>query len=82
MNCKKVYTYICEHLDENMNSPRCRAIKRHLDGCPDCQAYLDSVKKVVSLYRMVPTPEVPSAVHKKLIKTINVTWKDIPVRHR
>jgi predicted anti-sigma-YlaC factor YlaD len=78
MKCKHVYLYICDNLDAEMNSPRCRKIRKHLATCPDCSALLDSVKKTVSLYRSVPSPDVPSSAHKRLVKTINLFLKSRP----
>jgi anti-sigma factor RsiW len=83
MKCKQVYLHICDNLDAQMNSPKCREIRRHLATCPDCSALLDSVKKTVSLYRSTPEPDVPSSAHKRLVKTINLSWKSRtqPRRH-
>ncbi len=74
MKCTDVYLFICDNLDQKLDSPQCREIKRHLESCPDCSAYLDSVKKTVQLYRNVTIPHVPSAIHKKLLKTIDLEW--------
>jgi anti-sigma factor RsiW len=69
-NCAEAYRFICDNLDEKLDSPRCRRIRRHLAGCPDCSTLLDSVKKTVTLYRMMPVPGVPSGVHETLLKTM------------
>jgi len=74
MKCKQVYHYICDNLDADIDSPRCRQLKRHLEACPDCAAYLDSLKKTVLLYKNLPAPTVPLSVHKQLFKAINVAW--------
>jgi anti-sigma factor RsiW len=75
MKCKDVYLYICDNLDAELNSARCREVRKHLDACPDCTAYLDSVKKTVFLYRTAPSPKVPAAAHERLFRTIDLTWK-------
>lgn len=54
--CNDVFQHLCENLDENLDSPKCRMIKQHLDGCPDCMTYLDGLKKTVALYRLYPVP--------------------------
>jgi predicted anti-sigma-YlaC factor YlaD len=72
MKCKSVYEYICENLDANMNSAKCRAIKKHLDACPDCAAYLDSLKKTILLYKREPGPSVPLSVHRRLVKVLDL----------
>ena len=65
-SCRQVYQHICDHLDEDLASPRCRRIRHHLEGCPDCMAYLDSLKKTIILYRSAPTPTVPRIIHRSL----------------
>jgi anti-sigma factor RsiW len=70
MKCDRAYLHICDNLDENLHSPRCREIKAHLRECPDCQAYLDSLKKTIALYKAMPEPSVPTRVHRELFKTL------------
>jgi len=69
-SCRQVYHHICEHLDEDLSSPRCRRIRQHLEDCPDCQAYLDSLKKTIILYRSAPAPGVPRVIHRALAKAL------------
>lgn len=69
-SCRQVYQHICEHLDEDLSSPRCRRIRQHIEGCPDCKEYLESLKKTVVLYRAVPTPPVPRVVHRSLARAL------------
>ena len=69
-SCRQVYQHICDHLDEDLSSARCRRIREHLEDCPDCQAYLDSLKKTIVLYRSAPVPEVPPVVHRALAKAL------------
>ncbi|MER3525187.1 MAG: hypothetical protein C4326_14355 [Ignavibacteria bacterium] len=72
MKCRRAYRYICEHLDADINSRKCRAIKKHLGGCPDCAAYLDSLKKTIFLYKHAPVPPLSRTVHKRLVKVIDI----------
>jgi len=69
-SCRHVYQHICDHLDEDLSSARCRRIRQHLEACPDCAAYLDSLKRTILLYRSAPTPAVPPVVHRALAKAI------------
>lgn len=70
MKCEHVYLHICDHLDEDINSPRCRAIRQHLEQCPHCREYLQSLKTTITLYRAVPDPPVPPTAHRNLFRTI------------
>jgi len=68
--CKRTYQFICENLDQDTNSPQCRAIRKHLEGCQDCRKYLLSLKKTVQLYKLLPSPRIPRSVHRELFRQI------------
>ena len=70
--CRQVYHHLCENLDQDLESPQCREIKRHLKSCPDCHAYLESLKGAVGLYRQTPVPGVSRAIHARLLHTLKL----------
>ncbi|MCX6136333.1 MAG: hypothetical protein NTV54_02405 [Ignavibacteriales bacterium] len=70
LNCRSVYKHICENLDADIDSAKCRRIRAHIEECENCTAYLDSLKKTVYLYRAYPTPLVSTNAHKELIAKI------------
>lgn len=51
VTCKDVMHHVCESLGEDLNSPRCAAIKAHLDECQGCQNYFKSVEATIDFYR-------------------------------
>lgn len=72
INCKSVAEHVCDELDEDINSAACRAIKKHLESCPNCTAYLDSLKKTVLIYKHTPNHRFPSKARKKLFATLKI----------
>lgn len=74
-SCKKVYQHICESLDEDLDTPRCRAMKRHIESCPNCRAYMASLKKTIRLYRSLPVARTPRSAHTRLIAVIDAEMK-------
>ncbi|MBI5021850.1 MAG: hypothetical protein HZB59_10480 [Ignavibacteriales bacterium] len=70
--CGDVFTYICDKLDQNIDSPKCRIIKKHLDECPKCTAYLDSLKRTILLYRAYPPAKVPSGSSRKILAKLKI----------
>ena len=70
MKCSEVYRHICDNLDQRLRTARCREIRRHLALCPDCRAYLSSLKTTVKLYRSIPSPQLPKAAHDRLMRTL------------
>jgi hypothetical protein len=83
MKCGDVYLHICDNLDEDIHSERCRQIKQHLAECPNCSAYLTSLKKTIGLYRALPPPRIPAGAHRELFKTITtLTGAAVPRKRR
>ena len=72
INCTSVAEHVCGELDEDINSAACRAIKKHLKSCPNCTAYLDSLKKTVRIYKYSPNPRFPSKARRKLFATLKI----------
>jgi hypothetical protein len=70
--CRDIFRHICVNLDQELDSPECRSIRKHIEDCPDCVAYLDSLKKTVKLYREYPNPTVPAKVRRRLFVTLNL----------
>ncbi len=70
MKCRDVYRFICDNLDQPVDSPECMAMRRHVESCGDCQAYLESLKQTVSLYRRGADSGVPPAVHRRLMHAL------------
>jgi len=50
---KKYLLEMCEKVDRDLASPTCKKLREHLEHCPDCAAYYDSLKKTIILYRNV-----------------------------
>ena len=71
IHCRDAATCIRTNLDENINSPLCRAIKKHLQECPHCSTDLAVLKKTITLYRRYPLPKHSPARHKNLMTKIS-----------
>ena len=72
MTCSEIAKYICTELDEQIDSPKCRAIKKHLTSCPHCTAYLKGLKQTVRLYREEPDAKLSRQCREKLFEVLNL----------
>ncbi len=48
---EKTFHEICNYLGGDLDSPFCKEVRDHLEACPECKVYLDSIKKTVYLLR-------------------------------
>lgn len=72
--CKKILRFICFNLDENIHSKRCASIKKHMEECSDCTAFLESLKKTVAFYRNYPVPAISKKEKKEILKKAQSTF--------
>jgi anti-sigma factor RsiW len=55
-HCKQIFAMFSEYLDGQLPMKNCRALERHLKGCPPCIAYLGSLKTTVEACRQYQAP--------------------------
>jgi anti-sigma factor (TIGR02949 family) len=71
-HCPDVLKHICEELDTKLTTAQCRELKQHLAKCPNCTAYLDSLKKTIKLYSTAPAKHPPQKLRKQLFATLKL----------
>lgn len=52
--------------------PAYRQLKLHLEHCPHCTLYLDSLKKLIVLYRRYPDQMVKTRMRQKLYSMLDL----------
>lgn len=70
MRCLEAYHYLLEDLDEHLDEPSRKAIRRHFQHCTDCTSMVRSLKKMIDLYRAVPDLEVRSSVTARVLGAV------------
>ena len=71
VSCKEVTNHICESLGEDLDSPKCRAIKEHLETCQSCKDYFNSVEKTIGFYKTYNV-ELPQDAHNRLMDCLGL----------
>ena len=72
VHCPDVLHHICEELDTKLTTAQCLELKKHLAKCPNCTAYLDSLKKTIKLYSVPVHKHPPAKLRKKLFATLKL----------
>ncbi|MHB9029428.1 MAG: anti-sigma factor family protein [Candidatus Latescibacterota bacterium] len=67
----KHFRQICDYLGADIDSPACREVREHLESCPECRAYYDSIRETVYLYRKTEQPcEPPQECREKIMRNV------------
>lgn len=71
ITCKDVMSHICDNLGEELNSPRCIAIKDHLETCDACKSYFRSVETTIDFYKKYNVT-LPEQAHDRLLSFLGL----------
>ena len=70
---QNVYKQICDFMGEDLDAPACQEVAEHLENCPNCKVYLDTVKKTVTICRENEKEKaMPEDVKNRLYKVLNL----------
>ena len=69
--CKDVMNHICDNLGEDLDSPKCVAIKEHLEGCGKCQKYYKSINITIDSYKSYEV-KITTDIHNNLMKYLGL----------
>ena len=70
---KETIKKICELMGEDLDQPTCKEVIDHLNACPTCKVYFDTVKKTIFLCRELDCPEeLPEEVNDKLLDLLKL----------
>jgi len=69
--CKEIFARLSEYMDGELEVDLCAKLEGHLDDCPPCQAFLESLRRTVSLTERQETPRLPDEVRRRLRDAVN-----------
>ena len=64
--CRKLRELLSDYVDADLREALREELDRHLDVCPDCHVQVDSVRKVIRLYRGASGDAIPYDVRIRL----------------
>ena len=59
-DCNEVFALLSQYLDLELPPDACRVIEDHIQDCPPCIEFAESLKKTIALCRRYSPGEVPS----------------------
>lgn len=71
IDCKHVWEYISDYIDNNVDPQLREQIDRHLETCEICSAVLDSTRNVVVLMADDRVFELPTGYSERLHRRLD-----------
>ena len=64
---------ICEYMGSDLNSAPCKIIRDHMEACPNCEVYIDKIKRTIEIYRLADQcEEIPEKVTRNLLACLKL----------
>ena len=67
-DCRAIFARLSEYLDDELEFDPCSRLEEHLEDCPPCQAFLESLRRTVDLARNLPAPTLPDDLKAELLQ--------------
>ncbi|PKL83712.1 MAG: hypothetical protein CVV24_03750 [Ignavibacteriae bacterium HGW-Ignavibacteriae-3] len=69
--CKDVMAHICDNLGEELESPNCLLIKKHIEECDNCNHYFKSVETTIEFYKKYNVT-ISEDAHNRLMECLGL----------
>lgn len=63
--CKEVFAVLSQYLDMELPPDSCQELESHLEGCPPCIEFVESLRKSIDLCRKYSPTELPQPLSEK-----------------
>ncbi len=67
--CHEIFARLSEYIDGELDPDICAQLETHMDDCPPCEAFLESLRRTVSLTRELPAQELPDGLKRELLES-------------
>ena len=78
IECKHVWGYISEYLDDSLEPAVLEQVQRHLEHCEICSAILDSTRNILILIADDRVFELPLGFSERLHRRLDLEMKSAP----
>ena len=65
--CRELLDQLSEYLDGELDVSACREVEGHMEDCPPCQAFLESLRRTVEHVRAVPGAALTAEMKRELV---------------
>jgi RNA polymerase sigma-70 factor (ECF subfamily) len=74
--CREIFARLSEFLDGELDAAMCGAVEGHLDDCPPCRAFLESLRRTVAILEALPGRPVPADVRRQVLDALRQMRRD------
>jgi anti-sigma factor RsiW len=77
MECKEIFARLSEYLDLDLPEGQCEEIRRHIEGCGPCVAFVESLEKSVELCRGFASTEAAGPLQEEAQQQLRAAYEEM-----
>lgn len=70
--CHELLDQLSNYIDGELEAALCAEVETHLAQCPDCRIIVDTVRKVIRVYRAESANKLPDDVEERLYRVLEL----------
>lgn len=67
-DCRELLGQLSVYLDGELDLSACENIEGHMEDCPPCQAFLESLRRTVEHVKNTPATKLPDDLKRDLVE--------------
>jgi anti-sigma factor RsiW len=81
-NCKDVFATLSQYLDLELPPDACQEVEQHLEGCPPCIEFAESLRKTIDLCHHYEPTEMPAPLSEKAREELKAAYEKMVAARR
>ncbi len=70
--CRRYLASLGDYVEGALSADLCDELEAHMAICENCRVVVNTLAKTITLYRQMPSPELPSAVKERLFAVLDL----------
>jgi anti-sigma factor (TIGR02949 family) len=62
--CREIFARLSEYIDDELPADLCSRLESHMEDCPPCRVFLDSLRRTVGLIGRLEDPPMPEDLRR------------------
>ncbi|MEJ5240306.1 MAG: zf-HC2 domain-containing protein [Anaerolineales bacterium] len=72
-DCRHLLAALGDYIDGTLEEQICRELEKHMAECPNCRVVVDTMRKMIYLYRVEASEEqAPAEARQRLFARLNL----------
>ena len=68
--CRELFARLSEYLDGELDEALCSETETHLEDCPPCRDFLESLRRTVALLDRLPAERMPEEIRREVRESL------------